>query len=155
MDAKRKKAVIEAHAQRQYRLLPSSATSTKWSDVPDAVILDLVRSYADSGDAVLFGTSADQSVLAIRVYRSGLGYSVYSRGVERLGEAIERLYRMRPPRTQRAPLGAVGNPAVQVKGMLNLPFHPAFTVEQLAQKRLQEENRAIAWNALVDTFPRY
>lgn len=154
MDKKRKDAILREHAKRQYRLPPATPTSANWSDVPDHVILDLVRSYSDSGDAILFGKSADQSVLAIRVYRQGQGYSVYARGVERVGEAIERLERFRPPRTKRDAIASDGMPAVQGYANLDLPFHPAFSPQQLTKQRLDAENRAIKWRAMVDAIPR-
>jgi len=89
---------ISQESGRAIPLLPSADGHTDWADVPDSVILDLVRSYTSGGDAILFGTSTDQQVLAIRVYRMGHGYSVYARGAERIGEALDRLERYRPPR---------------------------------------------------------
>lgn len=154
MPRNRKDRLMEEHARRQYRILPTTLTTANWSDVPDDVILNLVRSYSDSGDAILFGKSTDQSVLAIRVYRQGQGYSVYSRGIERLGEAVERLERYRPPRTKRDAIASAGKPAVQGYTNLNLPFHPAFSPEQLEKQRLDAINRAIRWNAMVDAIPR-
>jgi len=96
--AKKTALEVSQESGRSFPLLPSVAGRTDWSDVPDSVIVDLVRSYTSSGDAILFGTSTDQEVLAIRVYRLGHGYSVYARGIERLGEALDRLQRYRPPR---------------------------------------------------------
>ena len=89
---------VSQESGRALPLSPSADGRTDWSDVPDSVIVDLVRSYTSSGDAILFGTSTDQQVLAIRVYRMGHGYSVYARGAERIGEALDRLERYRPPR---------------------------------------------------------
>lgn len=152
MASKRKSTVLAEHARRQYRNIPSSPTGAKWADVPDSVLLDLIRSYADSGDAILFGTSADQSVLAIRVYRHGEGYSVYARGVEAVGDAVDRLARHRPPRTQRDAIASVSSSAVQGYTNLNLPFHPAFSPDQLNKQRLAAINRAIEWNRLVDSI---
>jgi len=89
---------ISQESGRAIPLIPSLDGRTDWSHVPDSVIVDLVRSYTSSGDAILFGTSTDQQVLAIRVYRMGHGYSVYARGAERIGEALDRLERYRSPR---------------------------------------------------------
>lgn len=152
MATKRKDALLAEHARRQYRNIPASPSGANWSDVPDAVILDLIRSYTAGGDAILFGTSADQSVLALRVYRQGQGYSVYARGLDHVGEAVERLHKYRPPRSQRAPIGAVSPPAVQGYSNLDLPFHPSFSPDQLNKQRLEAVNRAIRWNALVDSL---
>lgn len=141
-----------ANAERQYPLLPASPTNTNWSDVPDAVILDLVRSFSDNGDAILFGKSQDQSVLAIRVYRHGQGYSVYIRGIERLGEAVDRLYRMHPPRERKDARASAPPLAVQVSQILPLPFHPLFTRQSLIKQREKEEKRYNEWNRLVNSF---
>lgn len=154
MDAKRKKALQDAHNRRQYRILPATPTTASWDDVPDDVILDLVRSYTSAGDAVLFGKSQDLSVLAIRVYRGGHGYSVYARGVERLGEALERLERYRPARKHRAALAADYQPVAQVYSNLDLPYHPAFSPEQLKKQRETADARAREWNAKVDSISR-
>lgn len=154
MVRKKSDRILEEHARRQYKLLPATPTSASWSDVPESVILDLVRSYADSGDAILFGKSADQSVLAIRVYRQGQGYSVYARGIERVGEAVERLAKYRPPRTKRDAIASDSPPAVQGYTNLNLPFHPAFSPDQLAKQRMDAINRAIKWEAMVNAIPR-
>jgi len=104
---------ISQESGRALPLIPSPDGRTDWADVPDAVILDLVRSYTSGGDAILFGTSTDQQVLAIRVYRMGHGYSVYARGAERLGEALDRLERYRPPRQYWVKKPAVVPPAAQ------------------------------------------
>lgn len=152
MATKRKDALLAEHARRQYRNIPASPTGASWADVPDAVIIDLIRAYTAGGDAILFGTSADQTVLALRVYRQGQGYSVYARGLDHVGEAVERLHRYRPPRSQGVAIATVSSPAVQGYSNLDLPFHPAFSPEQLNKQRLDAINRAIAWNALVDSL---
>lgn len=149
---KRSITEVSAHAKRQFPLLPASPTGANWSDVPDSVIVDLVRSFSDCGDAILFGKSQDESVLAIRVYRNGSPYSVYARGIERVGEAIERLYRMRPPRSRRDARASSRHPAVQALSNPQLPFHPRFTVAELAKQRQNAKAREDAWNALVSGF---
>jgi len=98
MDKATKARYSEAHASRQFQLLPPTDGNPIWDAVPDSVIVDLVRGYSTHGDAILFGQSKDLSVGAIRVYRAGHGYSVYFRGIERLGEALDRLERYRPRR---------------------------------------------------------
>lgn len=153
MDRKHKVAVQRDHAERQFKLLPQSITTARWSDVPDSLVLSLVRDYTDSGDAILFGKSQDQSVLAIRVYRNGQGYSVYARGLESVGEAIERLYRLHPPHNQRDARASVSPLAVQGYSNLDLPFHPSFTVEQLNKQRLTAQRKAKEWTDLVLSFP--
>lgn len=97
---------------RQFQLLPTTDGNPIWDAVPDSVILDLVRGYSTHGDAVLFGQSKDLAVGAIRVYRAGHGYSVYFRGIERLGEALDRLERYRPQRRVKHAHGAVSVSAV-------------------------------------------
>lgn len=153
MDRKHKSAVERDHAERQFKLLPQSGTSAKWADVPDSLVLSLVRDYTDSGDAILFGKSQDQSVLAVRVYRNGKGYSVYARGLEGVGEAIERLYRLHPPLNQKDARASVLPLAVQGYSNLDLPFHPSFTVQQLNKQRLDAQRKAKEWNDLVLSFP--
>lgn len=114
MDKATKAKYQEAHASRQFQLLASTDGNPIWDAVPDSVILDLVRGYSTHGDAVLFGQSKDLSVGAIRVYRAGHGYSVYFRGIERLGEALDRLERYRPRRRVNHGRVAVSPSAVPV-----------------------------------------
>lgn len=150
----RRKEPSHPDPRRQYKLLPTDPAKDSWCDVPDSVILDLVRTYTRSGDAILFGTSKAQDVLAIRVYRGGEGYSVYSRNVQGVGEAVDRLYRTRPPRiegTQSVPVRGAEAQGIAIDG---IPFHPKFTLDDLRKQRAKEDERARAWNALIDTFPK-
>lgn len=152
MTATRKDRHEKTAKERQFRLLPSSPTGASWSDVPDAVILSLIRDYTGHGDAILFGKSQDQSVLAIRVYRNGQGYSVYARDLERVGEAVERLYRLHPPLNQRVARATVQRVAVQGYNILDLPYHPAFSVDALEKQRLKEIERQREWERVVNQF---
>ena len=55
------------------------AVSSVWDDVPDAAIVALVRSYIACGDAILFGSSQDEAVAAIRSVPSGVSlFGVFS-----------------------------------------------------------------------------
>jgi hypothetical protein len=140
---------------RQYRLLPASPVAVNWDDVPDALIVELVRSYTTGGDAILFGTSKAQDVLAIRVYRGGDGYSVYTRGVDGIGEAVDRLHRYRPARKRHAERGAESGTVAQVSVLNNLPWHPLFTVNDLNKQRQKEIDRALEWERVVSSIPRH
>lgn len=135
---------------RQYRILPASDVGECWDDVPDAVIIELVRAYTRNGDAVLFGTSKSGEVGAIRVYRGREPYSTYFRKAHEVGEAVERMYRMRPVRAS-TPSG-VRNPSPEVQGvrMLPLPFHPSFSATQHARMRQKEQERVNAWEFMIE-----
>lgn len=143
------------HDSRQYRLLSASNVVQCWDDVPDALIIELVRSYTASGDAILFGTSKSQEVGAIRVYRGREPYSVYFRKAVDVGDAVDRLFRMRPPR-QGASQGR-GRLFSEAQGSekVSLPFHPNFSRDDLIKQRQEAIRRANAWNALVDSIPRH
>jgi len=137
---------------RQYRLLPASPVAVNWDDVPDALIVELVREYTRNGDAILFGTSKSQEVGAIRVYRGREPYSVYFRKAGDVGEAVERLRRMRPVRKGAAQRLPSLPPEAQGIAIPSLPFHPKFTVSDLIKQRRDEEMRAIAWRAMVSAI---
>lgn len=79
----------------------------QWEDVPAEVIKSLVVAYAGMGDAILFGSSQDREVMALRVYRAGGGYSVYARTLDAFDTALERLDRYCPSLT---PLHRVAPP---------------------------------------------
>lgn len=138
------------HSTRQYRILPASDVVWSWDDVPDALIVELVRAYTASGDAILFGGSKSQEVGAIRVYRGREPYSVYFRKVSEVGVAVERLYRYRPPRERQAKPGVVVHPEAQGVALNGLPFHPQFTVNDLIKQRTRSDERAREWNDLVE-----
>lgn len=138
------------HSARQYRILSARDVAWSWDDVPDALIVELVRAYTASGDGILFGGSKSQEVGAIRVYRGREPYSVYFRKASEVGVAVERLYRYRPPRERQAKPGAVRQPEAQGVAPNSLPFHPRFTVNDLIKQRQMADERAKEWNALVD-----
>lgn len=116
-----------------------------WDDVPDDVILDLVRSYTAGGDAILFGTSHGRDVCAIRVYRGKEPYSVYFRKAAQIGEAVDRLNRYRPARKRGAPPRAVPSAGAQGGTTLPLPFHPSYTLDDLIKRRAKEDARERGW----------
>lgn len=97
--------------------LPTLGVSHLWADVPADVIKDLVVRYAAMGDAILFGTSQSQEVLAVRVYRKGSGASVYSRTVRELDDALGRLEELVPTFARCHPLQAVPSPLKQVESV--------------------------------------
>lgn len=93
---------------------PDEGRSSVWEEVPDSVIVSLVRAYASEGDAILFGTSQDREVCAIRVYRDGSPYSVYFRKLADLETAVDRLGRYRPARHKPLPISPIAEPQEQV-----------------------------------------
>ncbi len=101
-------------ATRKPLVPPDEGLSSVWEDVPDSVIVGLVRAYASEGDAILFGTSQDRAVCAIRVYRDGSPYSVYFRKLADLETAPERLGRYRPARHKPLPISPIAEPQEQV-----------------------------------------
>lgn len=107
----RKRAVVDP------KRLQALGVSHLWSDVPADVIKDLVVRYAAMGDAILFGTSQSQEVLAVRVYRAGSGASVYSRTVEELDDALGRLEELVPTFARCVPAVPVVNPSKQVESV--------------------------------------
>lgn len=143
------------HSRRQYRLLPANPLAVNWDDVPDALIVELVRTYTTGGDAILFGTSKAQDVLAIRVYRGGDGYSVYTRSADGIGEAVDRLHRYRPARERHAKRGAESGAVAQGTPINDLPWHPLFTVNDLLKQRQKEAQRALEWERVVNSIPRH
>jgi len=145
----RQKNAPYAHP-RQYRILPASDVGECWDDVPDAVIVELVRSYTRNGDAVLFGTSKSGEVGAIRVYRGREPYSTYFRKAHEVGEAVERMYRMRPVRKATPQGCGVGEAEVQGLATSSLPFHPAFSATEYARLRQKEQTRVNAWNYMIE-----
>lgn len=149
-----KNQIAPEHSRRQYRLLPANPVAVNWDDVPAALIVELVRTYTTGGDAILFGTSKAQDVLAIRVYRGGDGYSVYTRGADGIGEAVDRLYRYRPARERDAKRVAEPGAVAQVSTVPGLPFHPQFTVNDLIKQREKARQRALDWERVVNSFPR-
>lgn len=143
------------HASRQYRILSASDMASVWDDVPDALIIELVRSYTTNGDAILFGTSKSQEVGAIRVYRGREPYSVYFRKAVDVGDAVDRLFRLRPVR-KGAPQGLPTHDSEAQGGQsLSLPFHPKFTRQELNKQRQDAIKRAIEWNRMIDSIPRH
>lgn len=130
------------NARRQYPLVSASGVGVNWDDVPDDVIVELVRSYTASGDAILFGTSHAQDVCAIRVYRGKEPYSVYFRKASQIGEAVDRLYRYRPVRKPQATPGAVCNAGAQGGKSPPLKLHPSLTVDAWEKLQKEKEKRA-------------
>lgn len=100
-----------SHEKRRQPL----AASSPWDDVDDAAIVALVRAYIHSGDAILFGSSQDQEVAAIRVYRAGSPYSVYFRKAADFETALDRLERYRPPMRRLQTVGSWSPPLEQDK----------------------------------------
>jgi len=148
MYGKRAPTQNRAHADRQYPLLSASGVGVTWNDVPDALIVELVRAYTSGGDAILFGTSKGQDVCAIRVYRGREPYAVYFRKAAEIGEAIDRLYRLRPARKPQALPGAEPVPEAQGYPILPLPFHPKFTVKDLIKQRMDWDKRMREWDTV-------
>lgn len=146
---KRQQNSPDAHP-RQYRILPASDVGECWDDVPDAVIVELVRAYTRNGDAVLFGTSKSGEVGAIRVYRGREPYSTYFRKAHEVGEAVERMYRMRPVRKATPQGCGMTDTEVQGLGSLQLPFHPSYSATQHARMRQKEQERVNAWNFMIE-----
>lgn len=134
---------------RQFTLCSDESIGGNWKDVPDALIAHLVREYTRGGDAILFGTSRGGDVCAIRIYRGREPYAVYFRKPSEVGEAVERLYRMRPPRKRAAEPSAERVAVAQGVRMLPLPFHPKFTVNDLIKQRRDAKTRAIEWRQMV------
>lgn len=137
-----------SHSRRQYPLLSASGVGVNWNDVPDNLIVELVRAYTSGGDAILFGTSKGQDVCAIRVYRGREPYSVYFRKASEMGEALDRLYRLRPARKHEAEPRAVPDTEAQGVKILPLPFHPKFTVKDLIKQRKDWDTRMREWDTV-------
>lgn len=144
MPRKRKPKETAEYSQRKQPL----GVSSLWDSVPDAVIVNLVRAYASMGDAILFGTSADREVAAIRVYRYGTPYSVYFRKMELLDDALDRLDRYMPAMRAPVTVSSWSPPQVQVK---TTPRKPLSDVEEvLADENVRkiedivERNKAFA-----------
>lgn len=108
---KKKAKETAAHAQRKQAL----GVSNIWDEVPHSTIVSLLLAYASMGDSILFGSSADRQVASIRVYRSGVPYSVYFRTLNDLPAALERLDRYMPSIRRIAPVWTEDVPDVQVK----------------------------------------
>lgn len=115
----RRKATPKAHPEHAKRRQPLGVSSL-WTDVPDDVILTIVRDYASMGDAVMFGTSADRAVCSIRVYRNGTPYSTYFRGLHDLPAALERLDKFMPAMRTITVATLLPDTAVQVKSTPNV-----------------------------------
>lgn len=108
---RKKRTESAEHAQRKQPL----GVANIWGEVPHSTIVELVLAYAAMGDSILFGTSADRQVASIRVYRSGVPYSVYFRKLDDLPDALKRLDRYMPAMRQASPVWVESVPAVQVK----------------------------------------
>ena len=109
-----RKSTHKPHPSHEKRRQPL-AVSSVWDDVPDAAIVALVRSYIACGDAILFGSSQDEAVAAIRVYRAGSPYSVYFRKTADFETAVDRLERYRPPIRRLQTVGSWSPPLEQGK----------------------------------------
>ena len=109
-----RKSTHKPHPSHEKRRQPL-AVSSVWDDVPDAAIVALVRSYIACGDAILFGSSQDEEVAAIRVYRAGSPYSVYFRKTADFETAVDRLERYRPPMRRLQTVGSWSPPLEQGK----------------------------------------
>lgn len=98
------------------------SVALSWLDIPQGVIQQLIALYAATGDSILFGTSKDKQVLAIRVYRDGQSYAVYVKDLQLLGDALERLFIICPPLEPPSKVRSVSPPATA-----SLPSAPTYT----------------------------
>lgn len=111
MPRKTKRAESQEHLNRRQAL----GVSSLWDSVPPSLIVSLVQAYASTGDAILFGSSADREVASIRIYRAGRPYSVYFRNLKGLEGALDLLERNCPAMRKLQTVSAWSPPDVQVK----------------------------------------
>ena len=117
MPRKQTRKESQEHLKRRQPL----GVSSLWDSVDASLIVNLVRAYASTGDAILFGSSADREVASIRIYRGGRPYSVYFRNLKGLEGALDLLERNCPAMRKLQTVSAWSPPDVQVKSSPTKP----------------------------------